>query len=240
MRNPPDSGLLADLSRAGIGDVSVENRFLRIGGAATFARVADEVRGLEAAAPLRNALQDAAAPALRNRITVGGSIALFPPWSSVVGPLVALGAVIDLVGDHEGPVPIVEYLDRRELRAGSAIVTVTVDLEPGWKCHWYRFSRTRFNYPLFTVTILSRAVAGTIEAARIVITGCSGRYRRCRDLEARIAGTRPPDELTAEDLGTHIPERQGFSSEYLTHRATVEVSRGLAAGLAEGERERTS
>ena len=232
MRNPPADGVLADLSRAGIDEMSTDARTLRIGGAATYTRVLDALGGAYEGHALYPALSSAAAPALRNRITVGGSVALFPPWSSLIGPLVALDAEVELVGAHEGRVPIDDYLARRDLGTRTAVAAVYVPLDPGWRCHWYRFARAAFNYSLFTVTVLARVDHGRRVEARIVLTGTRGRYHRCRELEERLAAARADDTLfpiRPEDLGTTIPDRQGFSGDYLTHRAAVEVARGLAA-----------
>lgn len=230
MRNPPRSGALADLSGVRMDAATVDGSFARFGGATTFNRAAEVLAVEHRDHVLVRALNDAASPALRNRITVGGSIALFPPWSSIVGPLVALEAKVELVGAHEGWVPVAEYLDNRQLGEHTAIVTVEVDVGSAWTSHWYRFARTHFNYPLFTVTVLTRGDGPRLSAARIVITGNRGRYRRLVDLEARVAGNAPPHVLTADDLGTDIPGRQGFTGEYLTHLATVEVARGLRQG----------
>lgn len=233
LRGRPSAGTLADLSRAGLDDITVTESTIRFGGAVTFTRALDAARDLDLRHPVCRALSTAASPGLRNRITMGGSLALFPPWSSLVGPLLALEARVELIGAHEGGVSVGNYLENAGMRRKTAIAAVEVDGTTGWECHWSAFRRTRFTYPLLTVTVLTRRNGDSLAAARIVVTGCRGRYRRCRELEERVTARGVPDSLTAADLGTDFRERQGFSGEYLAHRATVEISRGLnAAGGA--------
>ncbi len=229
MRNPPRKGSVADLSRVGIGGVERVADGMRLGGAARFADVIQALNRSDHL--LAKALSDAASPALRNRITLGGSIALFPPWSSVVGPLIALEARLQLVGQHEAWVSISDYLDNRELGKGTAIAAVEVDTATAWTSYWFRFSRTHFNYPLFTVTVLTQVEGRSLSTARIVLTGNRGRYKRLTELEREVVGGSPPEHIDANQLATDVPDRQGFTGAYLTHVAAVEVTRGLRAGF---------
>ena len=228
MRNRPRDGTLADLSGLGIDDVHVTDGTARIGGAATFTNAA---KALAAAHPdhiLAKALYDACSPALRNRITIGGSLALFPPWSSVVGPLVALEAELTLVGATNGTFPVSEYVGNRELGEKTAITEIRVDVSREWESHWYRFGPTHFNYPLFTVVVLTELNGTSISDCRIVLTGNRGRFKRLVQLEDEVRGAEQPDiTVTPATLGTAFPDRQGFGGEYLAHLASVEVTRGL-------------
>ncbi len=228
MRNIPRDGSLADLSGVGITYVRVSDGTARIGGAATYA---DTVTALAAAVPghiVVKALHDAASPALRNRITIGGSLGLFPPWSRLVGPLVALDAKLTLVGSVGGTFAVSEYVGNPELKKQTAVVEVEVDVSRRWESRWYRFSPVRFNYPLFTVVVLTESDGGSISDCRIVLTGNRGRLKRLEALENLIRGTsRDAASVTPADLGAEILGRQGFSGEYLTHLAAVEVTRGL-------------
>ena len=228
LRNVPRSGSLADLSGVGISYVRVADGSARIGGVATFS---DTVTALSAAVPdniLVKALSTAASPALRNTITIGGSVALFPPWSRLVGPLVALDSKVTLIGSTEGTFAVSEYVNSQELKEQTAILEVEVDVGRRWESHWYRFAPARFNYPLFTAVVLTETDGTSISDCRIVITGTRGRFKRLDQLEAAVRGTsRAAISVTPADLGAEIPGRQGFGGEYLTHLAAVEVTRGL-------------
>lgn len=237
MRNPPDRGSIADLSRLGIDGARANATSVRVGGAASITTTVGEVERAQPDHIVAKALSRMAAPALRNRITIGGSIALFPPWSSVVGPCLAAGATLTLAGAHETNVGLDEYLARRELRRTTAIVDVDVPLTPGLRSSWFAFTRTRFTYPLFSVAVVGRCEGRTIAELRVVVTGNAGRYARLAGLEERLAGGAPPEELTVSDTGVRIPDRQGFSGDYLTRLATIQIRRGIAAIASTGERE---
>ena len=228
LRNVPREGSIADLSALGIDYVRVSGGVARIGGTATYAATA---AALEAEFPgniVSRALADAASPALRNIITVGGSLALFPPWGRIVGPLVALDAKLRLVGAAEGTYSVPEYLGSANLGKQTAIVEVEVDLSRPWESYWYRFSPVRFNYPLFSVVVLRELDGPAIADSRVVLTGNRGRYKRLTDVEDSVRGEPAAQTtVTTDGLGTGFPDRQGFSGDYLTHLAAVAVTRGL-------------
>jgi CO/xanthine dehydrogenase FAD-binding subunit len=228
LRNVPRNGSFADLSGVGIGNVRVQDGIARIGGAATYT---DALTAISAAEPdniVVKALRDAASPALRNIISVGGSLSLFPPWSRIVGPLVALEAKLSIVGATDGSFAVSEYINNQDLKEQTAIVEVEVEIGRRWESHWYRFSPVRFNYPLFTIVVLTESDGESISDCRIVMTGNRGRFARLDALENAMRGTlHEAAHVTPADLGTQIPGRQGFTGEYLTHLAAVEITRGL-------------
>jgi len=233
MRNIPRSGALADVARAGIGAVEVSGTTAHIGGAATYASAATVLGSKWPGNIITLALGEAASPALRNRITIGGSVALFPPWGRIVGPLVALDATLELDGAVTGAFPVADYVARHELSERSVIVAATVEMGAAWEAHWYRFSPVTFNYPLFSVVTLVRADGDTIADARIVVTGNRGRYARLEALEEMVRGkARAAAAVADRELGTDFPDRQGFSGDYLGHLAGVAISRALQGGPA--------
>lgn len=234
LRNPPKVGLLVDTTRAGVSAINAASDPISIGGAATYADVIREVGSLHPNHLLVAALRVAAAPALRNRFTIGGSLALFPPWSSLVGPLVALDATVRVIGAANKSMPVATYVTDRSLQEHTAIAEIGVPTASEWRPAFHRYVRTRLTYPLFTVTVLLSMAGGAIEAARIVLVGCRDRFARLSVLEDRLVGLKPSAVTVAGDeLGTTVPDRQGLSSDYLTHVAAVEIERAVhAAGGA--------
>jgi len=227
MRRPPEKGTLVDLSRLGIDACSTAETAFRFGGAASITQVVDLIAASDPDHILVRSRGRMAAPALRNRITIGGSIALAPPWTSVIGPLLALETRVTLAGSHEGSVNLTDYLEQRELRRGTAVIEVAFQTQPGWRSYWYSFARTRLNYPLFSITVVGTGGDDQIVDHHIVITGNLGGHQRLAELEARFTGGPPPRELKPDELGTRIPDRQGLDGAYLTHVADVEIRRGL-------------
>jgi CO/xanthine dehydrogenase FAD-binding subunit len=228
MRNVPSEGSFTDLSALGIDYVRIDRGIAHIGGAASFAETAAVLGSEYPGNIISVSLNDAACPSLRNMITIGGSVALFPPWGRVVGPLVALDAKLQLVGATDGTFTVSEYVGSPDLAKQTAIVEVEVDLTREWSPYWYRFSPVRFNYPLFTVVVLVEYDGDLVADCRLVLTGVRGRYRRLSEVEDRVRGKpRTKVGVTGDDLETMFPDRQGFSGEYLAHLAAVQVTRGL-------------
>ena len=223
-----DGAVLADLSGLGLEYLEQADFSLEIGAMVTYTRLVEHLRAEAPDHVLRKSLEHAASSPLRNRITIGGSVSMSPLWSSLMGPLVALEGTVHLIGAEEGSFPITEYLTRLELRKHTAVTGVTVPIDPQWRSHYVRFVRTRFDYPLFTTTILLKEEAGVVSGARLVVTGTKRRYARLTELEERLTGaTLFGIRIAPEDLGAHMPARQGYSEEYLLHRAAVEIERGL-------------
>ncbi len=178
---------------------------------------------------LARALSRAASTPLRNRITVGGSIAAFPAWSDLMGPLIALETEVSLIGERKGSFSIRDYIKSSELRWGTLVTGVSFKKEP-WISHYYRETRTHFDYPAFTITILLKKSAEVIEDIRIVIIGCVGKYKRIYGIENSLKGKRA-DEVEISGIGEKLEikftGKKFLSSEYLEYLAGVYTERGL-------------
>lgn len=182
---------------------------------------------------LAQALRQAATTPLRNRITLGGSLALAPYWSDLLGPLVALDARVRTVGARAGTLPVGEYVKDRGSRRGSLVTEIAFPAL-AFRGTYHRHTRTPSDRPMFTITVLRRAGAARVEDPRIVLSGSTGRFQRLGELEGRLAG-RPAGKVDTaaalEGIDLELPARMGFSAEYLQAVARVELERALAANL---------
>jgi len=185
---------------------------------------------------LTRSLSSAATEPLRNRISLGGSISMFPYWSDLMGPLLALDAELSLVGTSSGTSALSEYLQKRELRQKSLITSIRWPDVP-WQGAYYRHTRTPTDRPAFSITVLVLRKSKRIEEIRIVVVGCSGRYRRLIEVEQTLKGAELPAEpagfidAAAARLEIDFPARMGFSAGYLKACAAVELKRTLTAAL---------
>lgn len=197
-----------------------------IGAAMTFNGV---VSHTDRASIFNKAIRHSASTPLRNRITVGGSIALFPVWSDIMGPLIALDAEVLLTGRHEGRFPVVRYVAEPNLSKGTLIVDISMKDEK-WESYYYRETRTGFDYPAFTVTIVIKKKGGRIDDMRVVLVGCRGKFRRFTDIERKAKGMKPT-EVNARELGNSVQVdfdgKKFMSGEYLKHIASAQIERGL-------------
>jgi CO/xanthine dehydrogenase FAD-binding subunit len=216
---------LIDLGRLPIRHFERLGGRVEMGAGLTFAEVAER---LEPDHILARALGRSASTPLRNRITVGGSVALFPVWSDLMGPLIALEADVNLIGGKEGTFPIASYISDPGLRRGTLITGVSFR-DQAWSSRYYRDTRTSFDYAAFTITILLKKGAGKLLDARIVVVGCTGKFRRLNLLEERLKG-----KPIGEGGPISFPElsftgKKFMSPEYLARCARVELERGLDA-----------
>lgn len=200
-----------------------------IGAGLTYADVVTNISTFDINHLLVKALSRAASNALRNRITIGGSIATFPIWSDLAGPLIALGARVRLLDSSgkESTHGIEEYFKDRSIGRNKLILYAEVPSSASVS-YYYREVRTRFDYPLFTVSILPSGTGGMAKAAGsyiVVVTGTRGKYRKLQVASSASNLPEQPDEIEKTEL--RFPDRQGMSGEYLEHVARVQIRRGL-------------
>ena len=221
---------LVDLSGLKLDVAGIDGEVATFGSMLSFAEAARHMRGIDPESILVDAL-DALPRSLRNRITLGGSIALFPPWSDLVGPLVALDAEVLLEGKKRGTVKLEEALKDTSLKRGVLITGVRVPTTK-WRGVYCRAERTCFDYATFNISfLLKKAEDGSIEDARVVVVGCKDKVKRLDELEAALKGERAGDVDVAsvvESQPLEFRSKKSGSSDYLLHVARVELERGLA------------
>jgi CO/xanthine dehydrogenase FAD-binding subunit len=227
---------LVDLTRLPLRYHHHRGGVVELGSCCTFAEAATYIRPIDGDFVLVKALSKAASTPLRNRITLGGSIAVVPTWSDLVGPLIALDAEVVLVGKQGGRFPIIKYVDEPTLRRGTLLTGVRIRMD-SWQSSHYREMRTHADHPAFTITLLLRKNSKTIDEFRGVITGCTGRYRRLTELEDHLRGmplhsVRPGD--MGDMVGVPFTGKKFQSPEFLTHLVRVQVERGIHELLGGG------
>ena len=224
-----------------------------LGSGLTYRDTAEKISGIQSEHILVKALSTAASNALRNRITLGGSAASFPPWSDLAGPLLALNAEVYFIAPdfpEEKTSSIDEFLRNPAVRRNILITKIGFD-NVYYNSWYYREVRTRFDYPKFTITILisgkgsvkdskDAALNGTNSDApdplvRIVITGVKGRFVREHAIEDNVIkmlveGGYTEDglkNLVNKEITAVFQKKAETSGEYLRHVASVELGRGL-------------
>jgi CO/xanthine dehydrogenase FAD-binding subunit len=161
---------------------------------------------------------------------------MFPYWSDLMGPLLALDAELSLVGANSGSRPLSEYLQNRELRKNTLITSIQIPAS-SWRGGYYRHTRTPTDRPAFSITVVLRRTSKQIEDIRIIVVGCSGRYRRLTEVERLFLGASISDDPSqllddaAAQVNIDFPARMGFSAEYLSTCAAIELKRTLGSAL---------
>jgi carbon-monoxide dehydrogenase medium subunit len=213
-------------------------------GAMTTHREIEFSNELKAACPI---LPEAAAligdPLVRNRGTIGGSVAHADPAADFPAVLLALEATIHV----EGP------SGRRTIAAGDFFLDLFMTaLQPGellTAIHvpaaqpagtgmaYEKFPHPASRYAIVGVAAVVRVEGGVCRAARVAITGAGSHAIRLPSLEAALVGKSLDDQtlaaacqnvIAADDLLSD----QFASNEYRAHLASVLARRALTRAAA--------
>jgi carbon-monoxide dehydrogenase medium subunit len=222
----------------GLDAIEADGDDLRIGALATHAAVS-ESEVVRAQCPvLAETASEIGDPQVRNRGTIGGSVAHADPGADYPTVLTALDATI-LVAGAKG---------EREIGADQFFVELlTTALEPGELVAAVRVPATgagsgaayvKHRHPAsgYAVVGVAAAVAvygGKCSAAKVAVGGVSGTPVRAAGAEEAIAGTAPSDDAIAA-AAARVPESLArttgdtyASGEYRVHLATVLAARAL-------------
>lgn len=239
--------VLVDLNRvSGLDGVGLDGDTLRVG-AMTRQRELERLPGLrERCAMVSDAVELIGHTAIRNRGTVGGSLAHADPAAEWTALALALDAELDLTGPG----------GRRIVEADAFFITFfTTALEPGevltevrlrlpngrsGSC-FVEFARRHGDFALAGVGALTTLdESGAVADARLVLIGVGDRAIRAHAAEAVLRGGRPSAELfaeAAEAVDSEIRPRGDIhaSERYRRHLASVLTRRALAKAVARVE-----
>lgn len=220
---------LIDLSRLPLHYSKIENGSIEIGSMSTYAEAVSALMAIDPDHIIVKSLRNSANTPLRNRITIGGSIAYFPPWSDLIGALLALEAKVVLVGKNSGEFSVIDYVTNKTLREKSLITAVKFNLS-NWRSYHYRDIRTKSDYPAFNVTILLKQSMNKIEDSRVIIVGTIKKYNRLTNIEeylkSRDVGKINIDEIE-KLVEVKFAGKRIDDPEYSSYLAGVELGRGI-------------
>jgi carbon-monoxide dehydrogenase medium subunit len=173
--------------------IALENGTLRIG-ALTRQRMVEESDEVARHSPLlKMAMPYIAHPAIRNRGTIGGSIALADPAAELPACAVALGAQIEVRG-RDGPrtVDATEFfrgLYETDLRPGEVVSGVLVRKpEPGQRSALAEFARRHGDYAMIGLAARARVERATLSDVRLVFFGVGAKPVLARAAGALLEG----------------------------------------------------
>jgi len=215
---------LIDLS--GIGDlagISVSGDTVTIGAMTTHGEVAassDVQKAIPALAALAETIGD---PAVRNRGTIGGSIANNDPAADYPAAVVGLGATVktnkrEIAGDDFFTGLFETALDEGEI---VTLVSFPVPEKAGY---------SKFPNPASRYAIVGVFAAKTSGGARVAVTGAGPCVFRVGDMESALDGNWSPDAVAGVSVSASgLNEDIHASAEYRAHLVTVMAKRAVAA-----------
>jgi carbon-monoxide dehydrogenase medium subunit len=193
-----------------------------IGAATTHAEVAadDKVKDkIPALAELAGHIGD---PQVRNRGTLGGSIAHADPAADYPAALVALGATIKT---DRRTIPADDFFtDLFETALEEDEVIVSVGFPPPKRAAYAKFASPASKYAIAGVM-----VAETSDGVRVAVTGAGAKVFRHEGMEKALAGSFAADaiasvDVDADDLRSDIEA----SAEYRAHLVKVMAKRAVS------------
>jgi carbon-monoxide dehydrogenase medium subunit len=177
--------------------------------------------------------------AIRNRGTLGGSLAYADPAAELPACAVALGATL-VLGSAAGERRVkaeafFKGLFETDLRPGELIVAVEFPLRrPETTTGFGELSRRHGDFALVGLAAVANLSSGRISEARLVYLGCADRAKIAPTISKTIAGLRVPvadtngfAEALRQDLSPE--DTPGLRADTRLHLATVLTGRVLNA-----------
>ena len=177
--------------------IAVDDGGLRVG-ALTRQRTVEESDEVARHAPLlKMAMPYIAHPAIRNRGTIGGSIAFADPAAELPACAIALGARIELRGaDGARQVEAAEFfrgLYETDLRPGEVVTAVTIPPCAGYRSAIAELARRHGDYAMVGLAAHARLDGRTLGDARLVFFGVGARPMQAHAAGAALEGSEVDD-----------------------------------------------
>jgi carbon-monoxide dehydrogenase medium subunit len=236
---------LVDLGRIpGLDGIEVEGEELRIGALATHASVAASElvrKQCHVVAVTADGIGDRQ---VRNRGTIGGSLAHADPGADYPTVLTALGATVVLQGpDGERRVAADEFFTgvfTTALEPGELVTTVRVPVVArGTGAAYEKHRHPASGYAVAGVAVVAKVDDGKCAEARMAVGGVTGTPVRATEAEHVMIGIAPVDEERIAAAAEKVPAVLSgaladtyASSEYRVHLAQVLAKRAIEAALA--------
>lgn len=240
--------VLVDIGRIkGLSGIEVGNEQVKIGALTTHAMVAaSDV--LKSACPI---LYEAAAliadPQVRNRGTIGGSIANADPAADYPTLMMVLGATLSATGpEGERQIAADEFftdLLTTALEHDEVLTSISVPAYgdmPGMGGAYLKHRHPASNYAVVGVAALVGLKDGKVARTSVVVGGATANPVHAKSVETALTGMEPNEAniaSTAEKMDIEATMGDAYaSSEYRAHLAKVMAKRALmlAAERAKG------
>jgi carbon-monoxide dehydrogenase medium subunit len=180
--------------------------------------------------------------AIRNRGTLGGSLAYADPAAELPACAVALGATLVLAGPTgERKIKADDFfkdLFETDLRPGELIIAVEFPMaQPGTVTGFAELSRRHGDFALAGIAAVASIQDHRIGTARLVYVGCADRAKVAAAVSKAVAGLRVPltdtkafEQALRQDLAPD--DTPGLRADTRLHLATV-LTRRVLNGMSE-------
>jgi carbon-monoxide dehydrogenase medium subunit len=243
--NPP---MLVDIGHIkGLNAIKVSRKEVKIGALTTHATVAASEELMQACPILAEAAALIADPQVRNRGTIGGSLANADPASDYPTLITALDATLTVTGPKgEREIEARKFfkdLFTTALKRDELLTSITVPsygYRPGMGGAYLKHRHPASNYAVVGVAALIGLDSGKVARAVVVVGGATANPVHAKSVESALKGKEPTEENIAAateqmDIDATLGDAYA-SAEYRAHLAKVMARRALllAAQRARG------
>lgn len=176
-------------------------------------------------------------PQVRNRGTIGGSIAHADPAADYPAVVLALGADLEMVGaDGRRSVSADDFFTgmfETALKEGEILTRISVPvLDSGKVAAYAKFANPASRYAVVGVAVMLEMDGDTCQSARIAVTGAAPTAFRATDAENRLQGA-TLDAGTVADAVSGMADASGLLSDlsgsaaYRAHLCEVMAKRAI-------------
>lgn len=236
-------GTIVDISRVdGLKGISV-NGGATIGALTTYRELQDSAE-LAAKFPVIAATANIVGdPAVRNRGTLGGSLAHSDPAADFTAVMLALGASVTATGSNGDRTIAVDdlFVDllTTSLEADEIITSISIPADAASAGQAYeKHAHPASGYAVVGVAAVIKVDGGTISSARVAVTGATAKATRASAAEAALVGKAANADTIAAAAalaadGLDLNGDVYASAEYRGHLVTVLAKRAIskAAGV---------
>jgi carbon-monoxide dehydrogenase medium subunit len=232
--------LLIDIGGlAGLGGIERQNGDWRIGALTRHAEL-ERTPDLGVVAKAAGTIAD---PQVRNRGTIGGSLAHGDPASDLPAVLLACDGSVTVQGPGGqrtiAAADLFQDYMQTALEANEVLVEIRIPALDGWGFGYQKFNRRSEDWAMVAVSAVVKESGGVCEDVRIGLTNMASVPLRATAVEEALRG----QELSAENIakvaeqaaeGTNPPADLNASADYKRHLARVLCKRALSEAAGRG------
>lgn len=230
--------LLVDIGRiADLQEIKIEGEFLSLGAGVSFSRLIGYPLAGRTLPILVQSASEIGSPQIRNRGTIGGNLGTASPAGDLLTPLVALEALVDLVGpEGSRRVPVDSFLSGggpERIRPDEIIRRVLVPLPGAGESRGAFIKLGRRNALAISRLNLALQVeleGGKIQKARLAVGAAGPAPFRVEEAEAALAGRGARAEAVIEQVSRAVARSLGSRPSALYKTVAV---KGLALDALE-------
>lgn len=224
---------LVDLRRLPLSYLREDDQFFHIGAGVTLAQIVAWKRLKGAAVIVKQAASMAASTPLRNRITIGGSIAVPLPWSDVPPVLLALDAQIEVKGTAKGTYSADQFFQQNPLDGTSLVTEIKIPKLDG-KAIFKRVTQTKFDYSMLDLALYALINDKQFKEIRVAVGCIIPRALHLTNVEDFLRDKQPTEEalnraIQLVDIRPSADKRA--SKEYRQQLLKILLKRGLTEVL---------